>query len=160
MGKIFGLPNGMNVGISIAEIRTIPYFALIDNNLDRANYSNHVFSSHLLNNFHRKSSDGMTSFEIMFSSSKVTNQTYNAQVKMHLVIRQMGANVSAINAVLESYENSLKNEFTDNFFDISFAKTEDAYENYCAHLRSIDTTTVYSVSKKEDEIVSSLSQKG
>ena len=46
MGKIFGLPNGMNVGISIAEIRTIPYFALIDSNLDRANYSNHVFSSH------------------------------------------------------------------------------------------------------------------
>lgn len=33
MGKIFNLPNGMNVGISIAEIRTIPYFALIDNNL-------------------------------------------------------------------------------------------------------------------------------
>lgn len=160
MGKIFGLPNGMNVGISIAEIRTIPYFALIDNNLDKANYSNHVFFSHLLNAFHRKSSDGMTSFEIMFSSSKVTNQTYNAQVKMHLVIRQMGANVSAINAVLESYENSLKNEFTDNFFDISFAKTEDAYENYCAHLRSIDTTVVSSVSKKEDEIVSALSQNG
>ena len=43
----------MNVGVSIAEIRTISYFALIDNNLDRANYSNRVFS-HLLNNFHRK----------------------------------------------------------------------------------------------------------
>lgn len=160
MGKIFVLPNGMNVGISIAEIRTIPYFALIDNNLDKANYSNHVFFSHLLNNFHRKSSDGMTSFEIMFSSSKVTNQTYNAQVKMHLVIRQMGKNISEINAVLESYENSLKNEFTDSFFDISFAKTEDSYESYCAHLRSIDTTTVSSVSKKEDEIVSALSQNG
>lgn len=160
MGKIFGLPNGMNVGMSIAEIRTIPYFALIDNNLDRANNSNHVFFSHLLNSFHRKSSDGTTSFEIMFSSSKVTNQTYNAQVKMHLVIRQMGKNISEINATLESYENSLKNEFTDNFFDIYFAKTEDAYENYCAHLRSIDTTVVSSVSKKEDEIVSTLSQNG
>ena len=160
MGKIFNLLNGMNVGISIAEIRTIPYFALIDNNLDRANYSNHVFFSRLLNNFHRKSTDGMTSFEMMFSSSKVTNQTYNAQVKMHFVIRQMGTNVSEINAVLESYENSLKNEFTDNFFDISFTKTEDAYENYCVHLRSIDTTIVSSVSKKEDEIVSSLSQNG
>jgi len=66
MGKIFNLLNGMNVGISIAEIRTIPYFALIDNNLDRANYSNHVFFSRLLNNFHRKSTDGMTSFEMMF----------------------------------------------------------------------------------------------
>jgi hypothetical protein len=73
MGKIFSLPNRMNAGINIAEIRTIPYFALIDNNLTRANYSNHVFFTHLLNNFHRKSSDGMTSFEIMFSSSKVTN---------------------------------------------------------------------------------------
>ena len=107
MGKIFNLANGMNVGISIAEIRTIPYFVLIDNNLDIANYSNHVFFTHLLNNFHRKSSDGMTAFEIMFSSTKVTNQTYNAQVKMHLVIRQMGTNISEIKAVLDSYENSL-----------------------------------------------------
>lgn len=125
MGKIFSLSNGMSVGISIAEIRTIPYFALIDNNLDRANYSNHVFFSHLLNNFYRKSSDGMTSFEIMFPSSKVTNQTYNDQFKRHLIIRQMGTNVSEINAVLESYEN------------------------YCAYLRSIDTTTVSNVSKKK-----------
>lgn len=160
MGKIFALPNGMNVGVSIAEIRMIPYFALIDNNLDKANYSNHVFFSQLLNNFHRKSSDGMTSFEIMFSSSKVINQTYNAQVKMHLVIRQMGTNVPEINAILDSYENSLKNEFTDNFFNIFFAKTEDTYENYCIMLQNIDTTTVSSISKKEDEIVSALSQNG
>lgn len=160
MGKIFELPNGMNVGISIAEIRTIPYFALIDNNLDRANYSNHVFFSQLLNNFHRKSSDGMTSFEIMFSSSKVTNQTYNAQVKMHLVIRQMGINASEIRTTLEAYENSLKNEFTDNFFDVSFVNSEEAYESYCSLLRGIDTTTISSVSKKEDEIVSAISPNG
>ena len=160
MGKIFELPNGMNVGISIAEIRTIPYFALIDNNLDRANYSNHVFFSQLLNNFHRKSSDGMTSFEIMFSSSKVTNQTYNAQVKMHLVIRQMGINASEIRTTLEAYENSLKNEFTDNFFDVSFVDSGEAYESYCSLLRGIDTTTISSVSKKEDEIVSAISPNG
>lgn len=160
MGKIFNLPNGMRVGVSIAEIRTIPYYALIDNNLDRANYSNHVFFSQLLNNFHRKSADGMTAFEIMFSSSKVTNQTYNAQVKMHLIIRQMGTDSAEINAVLEAYENSLANEFTDNFFDISFVKTDDALEKYYALLKSIDTTTISSVSKKEDEIVSSLSPSG
>ncbi len=160
MRKIFALPNGMNVGISIAEIRTIPYFTLIDSNLDRANHSNHVFFSQLLNNFHRKSSDGMTSFEVMFSSSKVTNQTYNAQVKMHLVIRQMGINGFEISAILDAYENSLKNEFTDNFFDVSFANTEEAYENYCVMLRGIDTTTISSVSKKEDEIVFTLSPNG
>ncbi len=160
MGKIFELPNGMNVGISIAEIRTIPYFALIDNNLDRANYSNHVFFSQLLNNFHRKSSDGMTSFEIMFSSAKVTNQTYNAQVKMHLVIRQMGINASEIRTTLEAYENSLKNEFIDNFFDVDFVNSEEAYESYCSLLRGIDTTTISSVSKKEDEIVSAISPNG
>lgn len=79
---------------------------------------------------------------------------------MHLVIRQMGINISEINTVIDSYENSLKNEFTDNFFDISFVTTDDAYDNYYALLRTIDTTTVSSVSKKEDEIVSVLSQNG
>ncbi len=61
---------------------------------------------------------------------------------MHLVIRQMGINISEINTVIDSYENSLKNEFTDNFFDISFVTTDDAYDNYYALLRTIDTTTV------------------
>lgn len=72
----------------------------------------------------------------------------------------MGINISEINTVIDSYENSLKNEFTDNFFDISFVTTDDAYDNYYALLRTIDTTTVSSVSKKEDEIVSVLSQNG
>lgn len=54
----------------------------------------------------------------------------------------MGINISEINTVIDSYENSLKNEFTDNFFDISFVTTDDAYDNYYALLRTIDTTTV------------------
>lgn len=96
MERIVPLGKGLYVGFSIAEIQTIPYYALINNNLDRANISNHVFFSQLLNSLHRKSDDGMTAFEIMFSSSKVTNQTYYAQVKMHLVIRQMGKSVDEI----------------------------------------------------------------
>lgn len=160
MERITSLGNGLYVGLSIAEIQTIPYYALINNNLDRANIANHVFFSQLLNSLHRKSDDGMTAFEIMFSSSKVTNQTYNAQVKMHLIIRQMGKTVDEIKLKLESFENSITNEFTDNFFDIAFIKSEDAIGKYCDYLSTIDASTITNISKKEDEIISALSQNG
>ena len=118
MDRISQMNNGMFVGMSIAEITTIPYFELIDKNIDRANQVNQVFFAQLLNNFYRKSDDGMSSLEIMFLSTGVDNQTYRAQVKMFFTIRQIGNTINEVEERLNSFESSLKNEFTDNFYDI------------------------------------------
>lgn len=160
MRKIVPLGNGLLIGFRIAEIVTIPYYELINKNLDKANEANQIFFAHLLNSIHRKSQDGMTSFEIMFSSVKVTNQTYKAQVKMHLTIRQMGNSEAAITSQLDAFEKSLKNEFTDNFFDINFLNNEKEMQEYEYHLSSLDSTAFTSVSKKEDELISMLMQEG
>ena len=160
MGRVIPLGNGMCVGVSIAEIRTIPYYALINNHVDRANDSNHIFFSQMLSSYHRKSKDSMTSLELMFSSVKVTNQTYNAQVKMHLVIRQMGENEIEVEQALSSFENSIKNDLTDNFFDLDFLKSEEQFQGYYAHLRGINVTSLTSISKKEDETITTLSRDG
>lgn len=159
MSEVTQLGNGMLVGIKVAEITTIPYFELINKNLDKANQSNHVFFSQLLNGFYRKCEDGMASLELLFSSVAVDNQTYKAQVKMHLIIRQMGTDINHIEAALEGFENNLKNEFTDNFFDIKFYDAE-LLSSFKSHLGSISTSSVMSVSKKEDGTVSTLSQDG
>lgn len=160
MTKISQLKNGLIIGISVAEITTIPYYELIDKNLDRANQQNQVFFAQLLNNFYRKSDDGMSALELMFSSSAVDNQTYRAQVKMHFTIRQMGNSRSEVEEKLSSFESSFKNEFTDNFFDIRFLGTDEELEIYEKHLETINVSTLIAVEKREDETVSALSQDG
>lgn len=160
MGRIVQLNNGMVVGMRIAEITAIPYYELIDKNLDKANQANQVFFAQLLNSFYRKSDDGMSALELMFSSSQVDNQTYRAQIKMHFTIRQMGTDETNVEASLDSFESSFKNEFTDNFFDIRFLNSDEEIRTYEKHLESIDVSTIMSVGKKEDETVSTLSQDG
>lgn len=158
MGEIVRLGKNVIVGIRVAEITTIPYYELINKNLDKANQVNHIFFSQLLSSFYRKCNDGMTSLELMFSSSAVDNQTYKAQVKMHLVIRQMGISEGQVEADLDSFESNIKNEFTNNFFDIQFLHDEQALNSYKTHLAQINVSTITSVAKKEDGIVSMLFQ--
>lgn len=160
MNKIVQLNNGMSIGVRIAEITTIPYYELIDKNLDRANQANQIFFAQLLNGFYRKSDDGYASLELMLSSSRVDNQTYKAQVKIHFIIRQMGDSEDEINEKLDSFENTFKNEFTDNFFDIRFLDKDSELDAFEKHIREISTSSLMSVAKREDETISSLSQDG
>ena len=160
MNKIVQLNNGMSIGVRIAEITTIPYYELIDKNLDRANQANQIFFAQLLNGFYRKSDDGYASLELMLSSSRVDNQTYKAQVKIHFIIRQMGNSEDEINEKLDSLENTFKNEFTDNFFDIRFLDKDSELDAFEKHIREISTSSLMSVAKREDETISSLSQDG
>lgn len=160
MTKISQLNNGLVIGMSVAEITTIPYYELIDKNLDRANQQNQVFFAQLLNNFYRKSDDGMSALELMFSSSAVDNQTYRAQVKMHFTIRQMGNSKAEVEEKLSSFESSFQNEFTNNFFDIRFLGADEELKLYEKHLGTINVSTIMAVEKREDETVSTLSQDG
>ncbi|MCR4791785.1 MAG: DUF853 family protein [Lachnospiraceae bacterium] len=152
--------DGSLIGIRVAEITTIPYYELIDKNLDRANYANQVFFAQFLNGFYRKSDDGSTSLEILLASSAVDNQTYKAQVKIHIILRQMGNSEAAIDEKLDSFENSFKNEFTDNFFDIRFLDRQEELDAFEKYLGRISTSSFMSVAKREDETVSTLSQDG
>jgi len=158
--NIVTLGNGMFVGCRVAEVTAIPYFELINKNLERANEENQLFFTQVLNSFHRKSRDGMSSLDLMFSSVEVNNQTYNAQLKMHLILRQMGTSVSEIEMQLDALENSLKNDFTDKFFEMDFFHDKEEMLNFEEHLKQINVSTVTSVAKKEDATVSMLTQEG
>ncbi len=160
MAEVYNVNNGLYVGIEVAEITTIPYYELINKNLDRANMENHVFFGNLLSNFYRKSEDGMTSMELMFTSVAVDNQTYKAQVRMHLVLRKLGNNPQMIVNDLGSFVSSIKNDFTDNFFDIKFLDTPEAMNTYKQQLMNINTSSFVSVTKREDALQSMMAPNG
>ena len=86
------LANGNFVTMAVAEVTSVPYFELYDKTLDRANYMNQVLFTQLISSMHRKSVPDQTSFEFLFQSVPVTNQTYKAQVKLYFIVRRIGAN--------------------------------------------------------------------
>ena len=115
------LANGNFVTMSVAEVTSVPYYELYDKMLDRANYMNQVLFTQIISSMHRKSVPDQTSFELLFQSVPVSNQTYKAQVKLYFIARRIGAskieNEKAVNDILASIRIDLeeKNFVVEDF---------------------------------------------
>ena len=154
------LANGNFVTMAVAEVTSVPYFELYDKTLDRANYMNQVLFTQIISSMHRKSVPDQTSFEFLFQSVPVTNQTYKAQVKLYFIVRRIGANKieneKAVTDILASIRIDLeeKNYVVEEFDNI------DDYERFEQSLGKINYSRVLSVSKKEKAIPNALSANG
>lgn len=154
------LANGNFVTMAVAEVTSVPYFELYDKTLDRANYMNQVLFTQIISSMHRKSVPDQTSFEFLFQSVPVTNQTYKAQVKLYFIVRRIGANKieneKAVTDILASIRIDLeeKNYVVEEFDNI------DDYERFEQSLGKINCSRVLSVSKKEKAIPNALSANG
>ena len=154
------LANGNFVTMAVAEVTSVPYFELYDKMLDRANYMNQVLFTQIISSMHRKSVPDQTSFEFLFQSVPVTNQTYKAQVKLFFIVRRIGANKieneKAVTDILASIRIDLeeKNYVVEEFDNI------DDYERFEHSLGRTNCSRVLSVSKKEKAIPNALSANG
>lgn len=154
------LANGNFVTMAVAEVTSVPYFELYDKMLDRANYMNQVLFTQIISSMHRKSVPDQTSFEFLFQSVPVTNQTYKAQVKLYFIVRRIGANKieneKAVTDILASIRIDLeeKNYAVEEFDNI------DDYERFEHSLGRTNCSRVLSVSKKEKAIPNALSANG
>lgn len=154
------LANGNFVTMAAAEVTAVPYYALYDPTLDRANYNNQVLFTQLISSMHRKSAANQTAFEFLFQSVPVSNQTYQAQVKLFFIVRRIGAdraeNEKAAADALASMRMDLEEK---NFVVEAFARAED-YGAFERSLGKTDCTSVLSISKKERAVSNAMSANG
>lgn len=149
MVNVLELANGNFVTMAVAEVTSVPCYELYDKTLDRANYMNQVLFTQIISSMHRKSVPDQTSFEFLFQSVPVSNQTYKAQVKLYFIVRRLGAskaeNEKAVNDILSSIRIDLEEK---NFVIEDFNGLDD-YESFENSLRKTNCSCVLSVSKKE-----------
>ena len=154
------LANGNFVSMAAAEVTAVPYYELYDKTLDRANYNNQVLFTQLISSMHRKSAANQTAFEFLFQSVPVSNQTYQAQVKLFFIVRRIGAdraeNEKAAADTLASVRMDLEEK---NFVVEAFARAED-YSAFERSLGRTDCTRVLSISKKERAVSNAMSANG
>lgn len=143
--------NGQLVGCCAAEILSVPYYELLDQNIDAANREVQVVFSQMLNGFSRQMETDNTSVELLWQSSAITNQTYEAQVRMLVIFRKLGA-IAQKGMVCESIKNHIKvfrDEMAALNYEIAEFETENEYIELQKCLYCNKTAKAYAVTKKE-----------
>lgn len=158
--KTLELANGMFVSMSVAEVTSVPYFELFSKDLDRANYMDQVLFTQILQAVHRKSEPGNTSFEFLFQSIAVNNQTYKAQVRLYIIVRKIGKSRQDNESFLNDIMISIKNDMEDKNFVVGIFDSEEEHRKLEESLASMKHERVLSVAKTEKAIGSVLSANG
>lgn len=160
MIRTLELENGMFVSMAAAEVTSVPYFELFHKDLDRANYMNQVLFTQLLQAMHRKSGAENTAFEFLFQSIGVDNQTYKAQVRLYIIVRQIGSDRFDNEAFLDDILSSIRNDLEDKNFSVAVFDSEDDYRSLERSFAKTDCSRALSVSKNEKAAWNALSASG
>ena len=147
--KSLELANGMFVSMSVAEVTSVPFFELFSKDLDRANYMDQVLFTQILQSMHRQSELENTSFEFLFQSTAVDNQTYKAQVKLYIIARKIGNTKLDNESFLNDILIGIRNDMEDKNFVVSIFDTDEEYRRLENSFATTNCERVLSVSKKE-----------
>lgn len=141
--------QGECVAYAVAEIVAVPFYELINKNIEKACQVNQGFFTQLLSGFFRTAEIDNTSFEIIFQSIPVHNQTYSAQVKMFFVIRKMGSSEQELVEYVTDTANNFRNDMERQNFSVHFLENDDEYKMFDERLKEVDCTCVSAITKKE-----------
>lgn len=158
--KTLELANGKFVSMAVAEVTSVPYYELFSKDLDKANFMAQVLFTQILQAAHRKSEPENTAFEFLFQSTAVDNQTYEAQVKLFMIVRKIGDRKQDNEVFLKDIMVSIKNDMEGKNFSVSIFDTAEEYRRFEDALGTTTCERVLSVSKKEKAIGNALFANG
>ena len=148
MVHISRINGGKAVGLAVCEVTAIPYYELLHKELDRACHLNQVLFVQLITGFYRRSPANQASLEILWQSIPVKNQTYAAQVRQYVLLRQMGTSALELQSALEETQQNLVNELEGKNFSLRVLEEEDL-ASFSNQLESVDSSAVLAISRKE-----------
>lgn len=116
------LTSGEFVGINIIEITSIPHISIIRGNSDEKeviiklrndfeNLLSEIYQNYKLK-FNSAGYNKDISFELLWLTESVKNQTYSANIKLYFVIRAIDESEVELDALLKAYENICTSTFT------------------------------------------------
>lgn len=153
------LRNGYCVSMEIAEVVSVPYFELLDKDRDRANHINQVLFSQIISSFHRKAEGSEAALELFFQSTAVSDQTYDAQVRMYVIVRRLDRSAENNESVTSGIMAGIKREMESKNYSLVILNGND-FDSFIENLKSVNTGKVLSVSKKEKVYSTPLSVNG
>ena len=149
MIRLAQIKGGRFAGLAVCEVTAVPNYELLHRDLDRACHLNQVLFTQMVTGFFRRSPANLASIELMWQSVPVQNQTYLAQVRQYILLRQMGNSAAEIQGALEEVQRNLANELRGKNFALRFLESDGEFEAFSRQLESVDASAAVAVSKKE-----------
>lgn len=149
MIKITRINGGRAVALAVCEVTAIPNYKLLHKDLDHALHANQVLFSQILSGFFRSAPANQASVEILWQSVPVENQTYLAQVRQYLLLRQMGVSALELQNAMAELQQSISNALEGKSFQLHFLDSEDEWSSFQQRLGTVDSSAVLAVGKKE-----------
>ena len=137
--------NGQAVGICVAEVESVPYYELINHDLDKANREVQTAFAQIINGFSRQMEQEKTSLEFLWRSVPAKDQTYAAQVEMYVIFRMLGNSqeIDRLKGTLESFLRNFSNEVAGLNYEIAELEKESDYLDFMKSLESKNNLAVY-----------------
>ncbi|MBE6857679.1 MAG: ATP-binding protein [Ruminococcus sp.] len=153
-------PQGGCIAYTVAEITAVPYYELINRDAEKACRMNQLSFTRFLSGLFRASETDKVSYEIIFQSIPVTNQTYSAQVKMFFVIRKMGDNPQELIQFVKDTADNFRIDLEANNFSVEFFDSDEAYDEFMESLGKADCSCASAIAKTERAMSSMFSENG
>lgn len=141
--------NGRCVVFMVGEITSVPHYELINKDLETAKAMNQEFFNQIFAGLFREAEPESTSFEIVFRSVAVSNQTYSAQVKMFFIIRKIAADELSAASYVEKTASDLSTSFGRQNYSLHFFDNEEEYSEFFELLNDQPDSCMAAVAKKE-----------
>lgn len=147
--KLSILPDGTCAAYAVAEITSVPYYELLHREREQAVELNQSFFTQYIANLLRVSEPDTTSYEIIFQSVPVSNQTYSAQVRMFFVIRKIGRDAEQIKSFVAETAAVFRNEMEQHHFTAEFLSDGPSYVAFMRSISNVSSSCAASVSRQE-----------
>ena len=143
------------VGLSCTEIVSVPHISILDKNLTEAEIIEEYKDDFggLLNEIHqlyksRSMADGAVkdiSLELLWKSSRIHNQTFNANIQLYLVIRVIEATKKKAKELIESLYNLCYSSISVQKYQLKDLEEDE----YLSLINSVDDSDVKAIVKDE-----------
>lgn len=150
------LSNGNYIASNIFEVTAFPKANIIDKDENKAFEMNKKVFNQIAFEIHKMSVANKTAAEFLWIAEPIENQTFKSRVRLFVVLRSIGSNENYLENELASLQQNILYALNQAKFDTKAIDISDA--NFINLAKSVDTSTNFSIVKKEKLVGNAMSQ--
>lgn len=156
MKSISKLNNGEIVALSAVEIISIPHYSTIDEDsnieiiiqkyqFDIQSMLNEAYQLYKAKSINIKNTVDV-SFELIWLSNKIENQTFNAKIRLFIIVRAISSNVDIAEKNVDEFLSIFKSTYSNQKYELMLIE----YEQIKQQVKNTDDSNINAIVKEEN----------
>ena len=146
--------DGRNIGIEILEVKSFPTWDDSDNMMTVSQFQVQDFLQ-IIKEFRTVYNDSRAVFEILWVANPVKGQAFSSEIKIFLILREIGINDKSISLNLQLLSKNICSSLKTQNYVIDICENIDDIKK---RFMFVDNQCVYGLKKKEKYVISTITQ--